>query len=492
MSDLVKKIKDDEVYEKIVFDNDHEKDDILNALEVVKLYIIKKSRILVGGMSIDFALRKKEKTLYDENTLPDYDFFSPQFHQDAYSIADELHKAGLTRISVINAYHASTMRVRINFQTVADCTYVPKNIYDGLPTVSFENFRIIHPHYQMLNQHLSLSQPYSGAPWETISRWKKDMKRYGILDKEYPVDNKYDKPEQRTIEAYQEFNIDVKKIQDLCLNGFGALLYWFNLAKKDGFADACDGKDLAEYQKLGSADIVGNKLKIKMPRASLGEEETLGLSFYCDRREIMKHPFLSTIEKNSKSVKRFHAFLDLMPRRIVVDDQYEIVDNRGNMVSAHKEKIWVANLQVLLKYFLMNYMVSFSIMKLRDGYCFYLAYKLAYEIVKWAGVQFKNDTNKKKIMKYLPTQEVFGKYNWHETYILQRKMFQMTLGKIPREQSEDKPRQAFIDSPDDYPVDKLKYNFKPDESEIYNFDYKEHKGTFEPLYLYDPDIDAEP
>lgn len=491
MSDLTKKIKHDKVYEKIVFDNDHEKDDILKALEVVKLFIIKKKRILVGGMAIDYALRKKEKALYDENTLPDYDFFSPLFHQDAYDIANELHKAGLKRISVINAYHASTMRVRINFQTVADCTYVPKNIYDGLPTVSFENFKIIHPHYQMLNQHLSLSQPYSGAPWETIRRWKKDMKRYGILDKEYPVDNKYDKKEQKEINAYQEFSVDIKKIQDLCLNGFGALLYWFTLAKKEGFSDAIDGKKIAEYQKLGSASVKGTKLNIKMPRASLGEDETLGLSFLCDRREIMKHPFLAELEKKSKNIKRYNAFLDLMPRRVLVDDTYEIVDNRGTLTSAHKDKIWVVNPQVLLKYFLLNYMVSFNIMKRRDGYCFYLAYELTYEIVKWASEQYKKGVNKNKTMKYLPTQEVFGSHNWHETYIVQRKLFQMTVGKIPREQIEDKPNPAYIDNDDDYPVEKKKYDFKPEESDIYDFDYKEHIGVFEPLYLYDLDIDSE-
>lgn len=487
IEELTKKIKDSSVYEKIVFDNDKEKELILKALEIVKLFVIKKKRILVGGMAIDYALRKKEKSLYGENTLPDYDFFSPDFHKDAYDIANELHKGGLTRVQVINAYHASTMRVRTQFQVVADCTYVPKNIYDGLPTVTYENFRIIHPHYQMLNQHLSLSQPYSGAPLETIDRWKKDIKRYNILDREYPVENKYDKKEQLIIDSYQDYSIDITKIQDLCLNGFAALLYWYSLAKKEGFSSS----HTKEFEKLGFAEIKRNKLKVRIPRASLGEYGILGLSLYCDNRNIMKHPFISSLEKDSKNIRRFNAFLDLMPRRILIDNMYEIVDNRGNMISAHKEKIWIANLQILLKYFSINYLVSFNILGLRNGYCFYLAYKLAYDIVKWASDQYKKSPSD-DIMKYLPTQEVFGKHNWHETYVLQRKIFMMTLGKIPKEFSHDKPNQAFIDNPEDYPIDPLKYDFDPTKSEIYNFDYKEYKGPFEPLHIYDPEIDNEP
>lgn len=478
---LVKNIKDSSVYEKIIFDNDVDKEFILKALEIVKLFIIKKKRILVGGMAIDYALRKKKKTLYDENTLPDYDFFSPDFHKDAYDIANELYSAGLKRVQVINAYHASTMRVRTEFQVVADCTYVPDNIYKGLPTVSYKNFNIIHPHYQMLNQHLSLSQPFSGAPYETINRWKKDIKRFNILDKEYPVINKYDESEMN-ISDYMDFSIKISEIKDLCLNGFAAVLYWYEIAKKDGFSQE------NEYEKLGKFKILKSKLEISIPKASLNENGVSGLSFYCDDKNLEEHKFVKKIIKNSKKIKRFNAFLDLMPRRIIIDEKYEIIDNRGTMISAHKENINIVNLQVLLKYFSLNYLVSFNILKLKNGYCFYLAYKLAYEIVKWASDCYEK-SGKDKFMKFLPSYNVYGKYNWHETYILQRKIFMMTLNKIPKEISKDKPNQAFIETIKDYPIDLIKYEFDPSNSEIYQFDYLERKKKFEPIILYDEKID---
>jgi hypothetical protein len=488
MSEIKKKIKDKEIYEKIIFDNEIDKDAILTALEIVKLYIIKKKLILVGGMAIDFALRKKEKKLYPDNTLPDYDFFSPNFHHDAYNIANELHQAGLTRISVINAFHASTMRVRINFQTVADCTYVPKNVFDGLPTVSWENFRIIHPHYQMLNQHLALCQPYSGSPWETIHRWKKDIKRFNILDKEYPIDDKYE-IKQKIIDNYQTFDIDVKSIKDLCLNGFAALIYWYELAKKEGFSPSPE--NVKEFAKLGTCTINEGKLKAKIPIAYMGKLGNIGLSLYSDNREILKQPFLAAKVKEAKEIKKYNAFLDQMPRRILIDDRFEIIDNRGNMVSAYKEKMWIINLQALLKYFSLNYMVSFNILKLKTGYCFYLGYIMAYAIVKWAAESYKKSPQS-TLMKYLPSHEVFGKYSWHETYIVQRKVFQMTIGKIPRRLEKDKPNVAYIESPEDYPIAVEKYDFDPTKSEIYQFDYLENKKPFKPVILFDDVIDNEP
>lgn len=490
------KIKDDQIYKNIVFNRDVDKDMVLGALEIVKMYIVKKKRILVGGMAIDYALRKKGKQLYPDNTLPDYDFFSPQFHQDAYNIANELSRAGFTTISVINAFHASTMRVRVRFHVVADCTYIPENLYDGLPTVKYDAFIIIHPHYQMLNQHLALSRPYSGAPLETVSRWKKDIIRFDILDREYPVENKYELNQinDDSIE-FQTWAVDVKDVSDLCLNGFGALLYWFFLAKRDGFSEAdCDG-ELSEYNKLGSVSVSDSTIELKIPAVSMGGAGEIGMSWYCDMREILKHPYVAQMVGGA-SVRRFNSFLDILPRRYVISGgsgDCEVVDNRGDMVGAHKDILWVVNLQVLLKYFLMNYIVSFNVLKLRNGYRLYLAYRLAYFIVKWACGMYKKDSESMETyLKYLPTHTVFGKHNWHETYIMRRKAFQTTIGKLPREAiSIDMPKPAFIDSKEEYPVDPEKYKFDPKRSPIYQFDYMEAREPFDDLFLHDSEVDGE-
>jgi hypothetical protein len=479
---ILTKIKEEHVYQNIVFDADMDKDMVLSALEIVKLYIIRNKRILVGGMSIDLALRKKGKQLYPDNTLPDYDFFSPQFHHDAYDIANELAGAGLTNISVINGLHASTMRVRVKFHVVADCTYIPQNIYDGLPTVAYEAFKLVHPHYQMLNQHLSLSSPYSGAPRETISRWGKDLTRYDILDREYPVDSKYE-PDQTVCGDLHELAFSIQEVSDLCFNGVGAALYWHELAKLDGFAADARCAVASEFAKLGHI-IISDEIKLSIPK-------NMRLSWYCEQREILNHPYVAAIGAKN-DMARINAFLDIIPRRYNLGSSYEIVDNRGARLGAHKDKIWLANPQALLKYFLMNYIVSFNLEKKRDGYGHYLAYKLIYEIVKWACEKYKKaDANDREtFMKYLPTHIVYGSYNWSEAYIMHRKAFQSFVGKIPRENARaGMPKAAFIDSKADCPVDPEKYSFDPKTSPIYQFDGLEAKDPFPEHILYDPKID---
>ena len=169
-------------YENLVIKNDKFTQDTQLALGIVKKYIIENKLIVVGGMSIDYALRLKGSKLYDDDSLPDYDFYSYQYNFDAYQIAERLHSIGLNHVSVINANHTSTMRVRVNYTVVADVTYVPKNIFDSLPFIMYRGIKIIHPHYQIIDQHRSLSMPYENTPWEVIThRWEKDAIRYEVL-----------------------------------------------------------------------------------------------------------------------------------------------------------------------------------------------------------------------------------------------------------------------------------------------------------------------
>lgn len=465
---ITKNIAQSEAYEKLIFDRTTDKENVLRALEIVKLYIIKHKLILVGGMAIDYALRKKGKKLYPDDELPDYDFFSPNFHVDSYNIANELWKAGLRNISAINAYHASTMRVRVDFQVVADCTYVPENIFEKMPYIGWKGFRVIHPHYQMLNQHLSLSSPYAGSPWETIHRWKKDMQRYNILDREYPVADKGGKSTIKTA----KFSLKRLDIKNMAVNGFAAVAYWFEEAKKLGFDS--NGGDLKTSWKDNK-----NMIEVSIPEVSL-DNFKISLSFYSEARNLLELPLV----KNGGNLKYYNAFLDLIPRRIVLENM-EILDSRGIQRSAFPLDggIWIINLQGLLMYFLLNYIMY-------ENHEFYLAYKLSYDIVKWAAEKYKASLkDNDNFLPFLPYHKVYGTYSWHETYILQRKHFQQTLGKIPREPN-GKPSVAYLETDDQYPVDKEKFDFIPSSSEVYQFDYKERKDMFPQIILYDLEIDG--
>ena len=59
---------------------------ILEAIDIVKEFIIDKQLILYGGQSIDFALRLKGDYIYTDDVIPDYDFYSFNHFNDAYEL----------------------------------------------------------------------------------------------------------------------------------------------------------------------------------------------------------------------------------------------------------------------------------------------------------------------------------------------------------------------------------------------------------------------
>ena len=70
--------------------------------------------------------------------------YSPTHIKDAYDLGEILCNDNFINVSVIPAYHPMTMRVRINFESVADITFCPKNIYDHIPYLTYKNIRFVY------------------------------------------------------------------------------------------------------------------------------------------------------------------------------------------------------------------------------------------------------------------------------------------------------------------------------------------------------------
>ena len=200
-----------------------DKDLITSSLNIVKKFIISRKYILVGGQAIDYALRLRGSQIYDECTIPDYDFLAPDSVEAAYDLGEILSKT-YENISVINAIHPSTMRVRINFIVVADITYCPQVIFDQLPTINYQGINVIHPLFQRLDMHNSLCNPYENPPRETIfHRWEKDLVRRQMFDEYYPVT--IVKMSNEQMEPLKELAIiDTSELDNALITGFVA--YW--------------------------------------------------------------------------------------------------------------------------------------------------------------------------------------------------------------------------------------------------------------------------
>lgn len=299
---------------------------------IIKRYLIDNKRIITGGMAIDTALRTKDSKLYEIEKI-DYDFITPDFHNDAYKIALAISQVPqLSEVHVINAIHTSTMRVRFNYTYVADSTYMHQQAYDLVPTLEYNGLRVVHPCYQVLDQHLALSHPYSNVPIENVlfKRFRHDITRYELLSKYFDLGdeliaiskkkNKYITDEKLTVVKKHTAELDLSKFKNQCLSGYMAYAYWMNQEDPDNY----------------KFDIKG---------------DTLHYTTETPLVTILSDDYGKVIT-NGNGIRYYNGLNDKLEPR-AVDGDLEVLDNNGNMTSAHKlgdKDIYVAGIQHTMLY----------------------------------------------------------------------------------------------------------------------------------------------
>jgi hypothetical protein len=158
------------------------------ALEIVRQFIIDRKLILFGGLAIDYALRLKGDRIYPDDQRPDFDFISTRSVDDAYDLADILFKTGFEDVGTVRGIHVQTMRVRTDFIWVADIGYAPPEVFNNIPTFVYNGMLVVHPDYQRMDMHLAFCFPFNNPPHEDVfNRWSKDLKRFNLLEKYYPI-----------------------------------------------------------------------------------------------------------------------------------------------------------------------------------------------------------------------------------------------------------------------------------------------------------------
>jgi hypothetical protein len=196
-------------FKSIIEKSDFLYDPIKKALDVVFDFIKSKDLIIYGGMSQDLALKERgHDGLYSDDTLPDFDFYSPTSFEDSLELAIMLYSQEFDNVSAINAMHATTRRVRVMFKVVADISYMPRSFYDKIPTN-----RVLHGKYKGLRitctdfiriDFLSFFlYAFSDSPMEAINfRFEKIVSRFKLLNEYYPV----------TFEKYDPKSLKMSKI----------------------------------------------------------------------------------------------------------------------------------------------------------------------------------------------------------------------------------------------------------------------------------------
>lgn len=316
---------------------------LVNAYSVVSEYGRAKRRIFTGGMAIDLALKTRGGYIYDGFDI-DFDFFSPEYHKDAYEQAQILVRGKENNhVNAIVAMHPGTMRVRYNWQVLADITYVHKPIYDKIPTLETRGYRIVHPCFQMIDQHIVLSQPYSNEPFVNLrGRYKKDFTRYLKLAHYFSIAEELPKilgkpllqrSEGKADERYVEIDVDLLLGQ--CISGIHALRYWQAAEKYDTKRATAKPGDSEEPEE--TLEFIEPSLDKKM-RGTKGEPTVKRISIRVPA-VILSNDYIACAKKISERlgvpIKWYNTLLDKIPRRAMVGD-IEIQDNRHKWVAAEK------------------------------------------------------------------------------------------------------------------------------------------------------------
>lgn len=157
--------------------------DLQKAIEIVERFLRRKRRVCYGGQAIN-ALLSKERQFYDERySIPDYDFFTPNFEEDTEELMEELSKEGFDDVNKKLSVHDGTSKILMNFIPVADCTDLNIKLFKIMQkrAKSINGILYADPDILRMLMYLELSRPRG-----QVDRFKKVFERLTLLNDEYP------------------------------------------------------------------------------------------------------------------------------------------------------------------------------------------------------------------------------------------------------------------------------------------------------------------
>lgn len=330
--------------------------EFMQAQDTIKKYIQQRGLILYGGTAIDYALRLRGDKIYEDTELPDLDFWSPnhiETIQELLNILSVLFPS--IKVYATRAKYVKTTRVSVGQNNwVADITYIPRELFDKIPTLTFDGMRVVHPHYQFSDLHSSLAFPYDGAPMEVVfSRWKKDIARFNKLFTAYPLP-----PIESSIPSLNQVGIPREIITHSILQSFAAYSLYYNallraLAPEDSLRLRQDqGVPHAREPKIDANDVM--------------------LDTSRDCVEIMAHRdiFAQHLDRqkiDASEARAFYPLLDLLESSIMVQIRGTItliaystfsrlINYHSFEVSGIDFKIRAVGIHGLLKHFIVCYL----------------------------------------------------------------------------------------------------------------------------------------
>jgi hypothetical protein len=151
---------------------------------VIFNFIRTNKRKIYGGYAQNKVIMDKNPKdgFYDEDHLPDIDFYSPDPIVDIIKICNILFENGHKNIEGKEAQHKETYTIFVEYVSVCDISYVPLNIFHRMPFIEIDGIHYIHPSFVMIDMYREYTDPY-----HSIHRWAaKTFSRVITLQKYFP------------------------------------------------------------------------------------------------------------------------------------------------------------------------------------------------------------------------------------------------------------------------------------------------------------------
>jgi hypothetical protein len=279
------------------------------ASKITERYIATHRLLLIGGKAIDLALRQRDRQIYDDNAIADYDILSDKYLFHAIALAEMLCREGLPDISIINAVHVNTVRVRIKNVVVLDATYVPTKLHVRIPYLDTGDLRTVHPHYQFIDQRASLSTLMVdvGYSLSIFRRLIKDMSRNLLLREMYPIQaSSSSKPTTTTITV----PLDLIRLDESKLDRINEHCFFYT-------GKSCVAGAVAVAMMMNAYELTDDALIVHVPE---------GLPVRILTCDMASWQFVNP--------KTYRPLLQLKPATIH-DGNYEYVDTYGVRIGCY-------------------------------------------------------------------------------------------------------------------------------------------------------------
>ncbi len=271
-----------------------------NVFNIILNYIKDNKKIIYGGFAIDTLIKYKNKddVIYDDYDYKDIEIYTYEPLVDLKNICDLLHKKGYNNVLGKQALHQYTYTISVDFQKYCDISYIPKEIYNNIPTITINNCICVDPILIYLNKLLSITDLVAND-W----RLDKDLKKMYKMQKYYKIDFNREK-----IEKIKRLNVDIIiekliKVKNIVIVGDYANNYY---------------KKLKIVNKVNKIEIITDNYN----------------NVINECKNILKNIYNKNIEE--KKYYKFFTFLDKRTELLIDNKVYFVIYNNYNKCIPYK------------------------------------------------------------------------------------------------------------------------------------------------------------